>query len=222
MTPGLYLHRQSPVHALPAGAKLAGLAGLAVLLLAMPDIRVTAAVAALTGLAVRLARLPLLALARHLAAPLAVLAVFFTAQALLAGLDVWAGLEAAARFGVLVVAASLVTMTTRVSDMMDAFESAFGLLRPLGVDPGRLALMLALTIRLVPLLAVQVRDIRMAQHARGLDASPSALFVPLMVKTMRLADAMTEALDARGYDPDGPSPPSPASPPSDQPPSDQQ
>jgi biotin transport system permease protein len=77
----------------------------------------------------------------------------------------------------------------------------FGLLRPLGVNPAKLALMLALTIRFIPLLAEQVREVRMAQRARGVERSIAALFVPLLVKIFTMADDLAAALEARGYDP---------------------
>jgi biotin transport system permease protein len=44
-------------------------------------------------------------------------------------------------------------------------------------------------------LAAEVRD---AQRARGLESSPRALVVPLLVRTLRRADEIGEALVARG------------------------
>ena len=53
--------------------------------------------------------------------------------------------------------------------------------------------------RLVVGLAEQVRD---AQRARGLSASPRAFAVPLVVRSLRHADALGDALVARGVDDD--------------------
>ncbi|HYD64830.1 energy-coupling factor transporter transmembrane component T, partial [Azospirillum sp.] len=97
--------------------------------------------------------------------------------------------------------ATLVTLTTRVSDMVETLERALAWLRPLGVNAGKVSLMLALTIRLVPVLLAQAQEIRMAQRARGVERSAVALLVPLMVKTLRMADDLADALEARGYDP---------------------
>jgi biotin transport system permease protein len=40
--------------------------------------------------------------------------------------------------------------------------------------------------------------IREAQRARGLDRSLVALVVPLLIRGLRSADALTEAIEARG------------------------
>lgn len=44
------------------------------------------------------------------------------------------------------------------------------------------------------------RVVRDAQRARGLAASPRAFAVPLLVRSLRRADAIGEALAARGVD----------------------
>jgi biotin transport system permease protein len=77
------------------------------------------------------------------------------------------------------------------------------LLRPLrrvGVQPERVSLLLALTIRAVPVLVGTLSDVRDARRARGLERSPRALLVPVVLRTMRHADRLGEALVARGVD----------------------
>jgi biotin transport system permease protein len=101
---------------------------------------------------------------------------------------------------VLVLLAGLVTLTTRTSALVDVVVSVARPLRRLGAEPERLRLLLALGIRSVPVvvgLAVEVRD---AQHARGLTGDPRAFAVPLVVRSLRHADALSEALAARGLD----------------------
>lgn len=198
---GLYLHRESPVHRWPAGVKLGGLLAVTVGVIAAPEAW-GAAVAGALGLAlVGLARLPVGPVLRSLVPVLAMLGLLFGVQALAGVLAPEEALVALARFTALVLLASVATMTTRVGDMVDLFERVFALLRPFGVNPAKLALMLALTIRFIPLLVEQVHEIRMAQQARGVERSMAALFVPLLVKVLTLADDLTAALDARGYDP---------------------
>ena len=68
------------------------------------------------------------------------------------------------------------------------------------MDPDRVALVLALTVRAVPVLAGTYAQARDARRARGLERSPRALLVPLVLRTMRHADQLGEALAARGVD----------------------
>ena len=99
-----------------------------------------------------------------------------------------------------VLGAAVVTLTTRVSAMLEVFERAARPLRRLGVDPQRVALVLALTIRAVPVLTSTYEQVRDARRARGLERSPRALLVPLLIATIRHADRLGEALLARGVD----------------------
>nr|WP_257907313.1 energy-coupling factor transporter transmembrane protein EcfT [Janibacter limosus] len=100
----------------------------------------------------------------------------------------------------LVLLANLVTLTTRTSDLIDVVVRVCGPLRRVGVNPERVGLMLQLAIRAVPLVIDTGRRVREAQHARGLGASPRAFAVPLIVGALRRADAMGDALAARGFD----------------------
>lgn len=100
----------------------------------------------------------------------------------------------------LVLLASLVTLTTRTTDMVDAIVAACRPLRVVGVDPERIGLLLALGIRSVPVVVGLAEEVRDAQRARGLTASPRAFAVPLIVRSLRHADALGDALVARGVD----------------------
>ncbi len=52
----------------------------------------------------------------------------------------------------------------------------------------------------MPVVVGLAEEVREAQRARGLGASPRAFAVPLVVRTLRHADALGEALAARGVD----------------------
>ncbi len=101
---------------------------------------------------------------------------------------------------VLVLLAALVTLTTRTTAMVDAIVAACGPLRRIGVDPERVGLMLALGVRSVPVVVGLAEEVREAQLARGLTSSPRAFAVPLIVRSLRHADALGEALVARGVE----------------------
>ena len=100
----------------------------------------------------------------------------------------------------LVLLAGLVTLTTRTTAMVDALVAACRPLRGVGVDPERVGLMLALGVRCVPVVVGLAEEVREAQLARGLGASPRAFAVPLIVRSLRHADALGEALAARGVE----------------------
>jgi biotin transport system permease protein len=124
---------------------------------------------------------------------------------ILAALQLWlADWQTAVRVcGMIVLAvaiAALVTLTTRVSDMLDALLPVLRPLRRLGVDPDRIALLLAVTIRCIPLIAGIVTTVTEARKARGLGFSVVALGAPVVIRSLRAADALGEALIARGAD----------------------
>jgi biotin transport system permease protein len=101
---------------------------------------------------------------------------------------------------VLVLLAGLVTLTTRTTELVDTLVRALGPLRRVGVDPERVGLLLALSIRSVPVVVGIAEEVRDAQRARGLQSSPRAYAVPLVIRSLRHADALGEALAARGVD----------------------
>jgi biotin transport system permease protein len=101
---------------------------------------------------------------------------------------------------VLVLLAALVTLTTRTTALVDVVVAAARPLGRIGVDPDRVGLIVALGIRCVPVVLSLAGDVRDAQRARGLTTSPRAFAVPLVVRALRHADSLGEALVARGAD----------------------
>ena len=101
---------------------------------------------------------------------------------------------------VAVVGAALISLTTRVTDLLDVIARLLEPARTIGVDPDRVALLLALTIRAVPVIAGTLHEARDARRARGLEHSTRALVTPIVVRTIRHADRVGDALAARGID----------------------
>jgi biotin transport system permease protein len=203
VTLALYVPRASPVHRCPAGAKLLVLAALGALLFAVPTLPAAAGALAgvlLVGLAV--ARLPARLLGRQARAVAVWVGAIFAVHALVT--DVLTGLETALRLLALVLAAAVVTATTRVTAMVAVVERVCAPLRFAGVRPARIGLALAMTLRFIPLVAERADRIREAQAARGGAVrgvrALSALVVPLLVQVLQLAHTVSEALDARGAD----------------------
>jgi biotin transport system permease protein len=99
-----------------------------------------------------------------------------------------------------VAIAALITLTTRVTAMLDVCQRMLGPLRRFRVDPDRAGLVLALTIRCIPLMVDIVGAASQARKARGAGFSLRALVVPSVVRALRRADAIGDALTARGVD----------------------
>jgi len=200
---GLYLHRDSPLHALPAGAKMLALLAAGTGLLLFRSLPVVSAALVVTLGLHGLARLRPREVAPVLRLSVFVLGPLFLLQAWLSGWEL--ALGTVLRLAVLLLLATLVSLTTRASDMLESLQRAFRPLACFGLSPARLGLLLSLTLRFIPLLATWLREIQEAQRVRGLERNPLAVLVPLLVKTLRTADTLADAIDARCFDPEEPS-----------------
>ena len=200
MTLGLYVHRETPIHRVPAAVKVLTLvaAGVGVFLVPNP-LWLVPVVAAVVGLMV-VARVPLGETLRQLRPVAMLIVVIFLVHGWFTSWTL--GFLVVLRFAVLLLLALLVTFTTRISEMIEVLERGFGPLAVFGVNPEKLSLMLSLTLRFIPLLFEKFQEIREAQRARGLDRNILALLMPLLIKTLKMANDLTDAIDARGYDPD--------------------
>lgn len=193
----LYLPGHSPLHRLPAGLKLAGLLLAGALLFAvsaLPALSGALAAAALLLWSTGITRAAVWRQVRGLVWILAAVAAFAAAFQ--------GGMHAAAvvlRVAALVALALAVTVSTRTYDLIAVCEWVLRPLERLGLaDAGKVALALALTLRFVPEIWRNYQDIREAQAARGLGRHPLALIVPLIVRTLKRAEEVAQAIDARG------------------------
>ncbi|MET7335803.1 energy-coupling factor transporter transmembrane protein EcfT [Nonomuraea sp. NPDC005650] len=195
---GAYVPGSSPLHRLPAGVKLGGLA------LACTALVLLSSPLALAGAAVVAVGLYALSGVGAAAAWAQVRPVRWFAVGLFGMQWVLVDLPGAAsttlRVVLAVALAGLVTLTTRTSAMMAALERGLSPARFVGLDPFRLSLLLSLTVRSVPVVAALATRVREAQRARGVERSFRAFAVPLVVGSLRHADALGEALSARGLD----------------------
>ena len=191
-------HAKTPVHRLRPGAKIAAVFIGGTLVFVFAEWRALAVLAGAVLVLYALARIPPgLALAQIRPAFLILIAIF----ALHAIFGEWLfGVFVVARFAVVIMLAALVTLTTRVSEMVAALEIGLGPARHIGVDPSRVALAVAMAIRFIPVIATEAAAIREAQAARGLHRSFVAILVPLVIRSLRMADGVAEALDARGFE----------------------
>ncbi len=56
--------------------------------------------------------------------------------------------------------------------------------------------------RFIPVMIGKFSEVREAQQARGLDKNVFVFAMPLIIRTIRMASEVAEALDARSYDAD--------------------
>lgn len=113
------------------------------------------------------------------------------------------------KFVFLVVAASILTMTTPQSEITMGLER---LLRPLvilGISSHNIAMMVSLALRFMPTLLDEMNSISEAQLARGANFNPrrinekikaiSYLAWPLSINIFRRCNELVDAMEARGY-----------------------
>lgn len=193
---GLYLEQRSPLHLVPAGWKLLGLALASLLLFPLRDPVVLLACLAgsLSGYAL-LGRQGLSAL-RALRPLAMVLAFVLGLHALLGSFET--GLLVGLRLATLFLLASLVTLTTRMDEMIDALRPVLRPVAWVGLSERRLALAIALVIRFTPVIVDMGSRLQEAHRARSGRKGHVKLVAPLCLQALNAADHVAEALVARG------------------------
>ncbi|MBO1750204.1 energy-coupling factor transporter transmembrane protein EcfT [Actinotalea sp. BY-33] len=193
---GLFHAGSSWLHRVGPGPKVAGLGVLGIAVVALTGVVTTLALALVTVATAVSARLPLRSTTR------AVLPVLLTA-ATVGAYQVWqrgpaVGLEVGLDLVTLVLAATVVTATTRADELLDALVRGLGPLRRVGLRPEVLAMAIGLMLRAVPGLLQTATEVREAARARGLERDPRATLAPAAVRAVARARSTGEALAARG------------------------
>lgn len=184
-------------HRLPAGAKLGGLAlaTTGLFLLASP-LPLALALAATLGL-ILTGGTGFLRTSLCLLRPLWPFVLVVAVWHLWTG-DIAGGAVVLMRMVTAVALANLVTMTTRLSDMIAVFQWLARPLAPLGLSPRRLALAFALVIRFIPVMLDRMDQIGAAWAARSPRRPRWRVLVPATLAALDDADRVAEALRARG------------------------
>ena len=112
--------------------------------------------------------------------------------------DLTGGAVVLLRMVTAVALANMVTMTTRLSDMIAVFQGLARPLAPLGLSPRRLALAFALVIRFIPVMLDRMDQIGAAWSARSPRRPRWRVLVPATLAALDDADRVAEALRARG------------------------
>lgn len=199
MSLGTYVHGTSLLHRAPAGGKVLALLVCGTLILLITDLPVVVGVLLAILVLYAVGRIPVKTLIAQIRPALWVFVILFAFQAYTQ--DVVFAAAMVLRFAALLLLASLVTLTTPSSAMIDTLERHLRWLKWVGVNPGKVSLGFSLALRFIPVVAQVTRDVREAQRARGLEWSVLAVALPVIIRTLKMSDDIASAIDARGYDP---------------------
>lgn len=193
----LYQPGTGPVHRMPAGPKAIALALVVLALSLLPSGWWAAGVAVVVPpLGYAVAGLGPVTLFRQLVALRWLLAITLGFQ--LVFLSPEAAAANTSRVLATILLASLLVLTTRMTDLLDAVEKVLAPTARWGLDPARASLLLSITITTVPVLARLGAGVREAQRARGARAGLARFVIPFLVVSLKHADELGEALTARG------------------------
>ena len=109
----------------------------------------------------------------------------------------------------LVMASSVLTLTTTPVSLTDGIESLLKPLKYIKFPVHELALIMSIALRFIPTLIDETNRIISAQKARGADFESGNIFkrikaiipilIPLLISAFRRADELGDAMDARCY-----------------------
>jgi len=128
----------------------------------------------------------------------------------LTGCSILAVLAMLLRLVCLIFLTGLLTMTSTISELTHGLESLLHPFQRLGLPAHELALVFTIALRFVPSLAEELEKLLKAQAARGADIRLGAnpvqrarqflpVLIPLFLTTLRRAETLGEAMEARGY-----------------------
>lgn len=105
-----------------------------------------------------------------------------------------------ARLTTIILAAQLFTRTTKIEHLITTVEQLAKPLQPLGVNPYKVALAVALMLSALGQIVAFIGQVRDAQRARGVRLAAWSWVVPVLVLSLKHADDVADALVVRGLD----------------------
>lgn len=115
----------------------------------------------------------------------------------------------AIRLVYLIIGTSVMTLTTKPSDLADGLEKSFAFLKKVRFPVHEMAMMMSLALRFIPTLMEETDKIMKAQKARGADFDSGnllqkakgflPLLIPLFVSALNRALELATAMEARCY-----------------------
>ncbi|MBY5370344.1 energy-coupling factor transporter transmembrane protein EcfT [Rhizobium sp. WSM4643] len=193
----LYVEGNSVMHRLSPRVKLLSLTIFGVVLFISGNLALLSIAVLLTAVLYRMVGLPFADGLRRLRPVLLTIAVVALFNLIF---NPWQeALVPLLRLTALMLLAATVTATTSITEFIDEVTA---LARPLErtgwVQADDIGLALGLVLRFVPEIVGRYQAIREAHKARGLKVRPTTLLAPLIILTLKDADNIAAAIDARG------------------------
>jgi len=122
---------------------------------------------------------------------------------------VFLAIHIAVRLMYLIIASSLLTLTTTPTRLTDALEKVLTPLNKIKVPVHEVAMMMSIALRFIPILVEEADKIMKAQSARCMDFEHGNIFkrvknlvpilIPLFISAIRRANDLALAMEARCY-----------------------
>ncbi|PSL46859.1 energy-coupling factor transport system permease protein [Salsuginibacillus halophilus] len=223
---GQYIRGSSVIHLLDPRAKLISIFVLMFAILWIDTALGYAAAAVVTAAMLYIARIPFKTFLRSLRPMIIILSFLALAHAIVTPgttplfsfgwLSVYPegiinAVEMVVRIILLVTIASILTLTTKPLEVTQGLEQLLSPLQRFKLPIEQFAFMASLTLRFIPTLLLEAEKIMEAQKARGVSfqqknpwkrlKSYIPIMLPLLTSAVQRAGRLTDALEARGYQP---------------------
>ncbi|MBB4953784.1 biotin transport system permease protein [Agrobacterium vitis] len=196
MLTSLYIDGNTLFHRLSATAKLALLLAVGIVLAFTPLVQVQALAALVCGLIYLRLGLGMKKSFKRLRPVLITILLFAIINAIV--LTPFAALVSSLRLVAVVFLAATITATTSINAFMEALTALLAPLERLGLlKAADVSLALGLVLRFVPDIAHRYQALKDAHLARGLPVRPLKMIGPLIILTLKEADSIADAIDAR-------------------------
>ncbi len=199
MITSLYMDNDTIIHRLSPMLKIVGLIIITTLLLIFDTWSMLGSISIFCGILYLTAKIPLSIMMGQLRFALPMLVFFFIFQLIIH--DFWQALFIITRLILILLLGNLLTLTTKTSKLMDSIEYHLRHLSIIGLNPAKISLTFSLCLRFIPILAATTKEVMEAQKARGMHKNMIALIVPIIVRSLKMADEIADAIEARSYNP---------------------
>ncbi len=223
ITLGQYYGSDSPIHRLDPRTKIIGVLAFIIELFFVKNFAGFVVCGVMLGIVVAISRVPLSFILRGLKPIFIILAFTFLLNIfMIDGEVIWSwkflkitveGIYRACFMGIrlvlLIIASSILTLTTKPIELTDGLEKLMWPLSKVGLPAHEMAMMMSIALRFIPTLLQETDKIMKAQQARGADFESGNLIqrakalipilIPLFISAFHIASDLAMAMEARCY-----------------------